>query len=229
MNARIRLVPAPNNATLRTNSGVEVQSLGGVEFQIGDGPATITGGFDGQWETVSRPKRAALTRYVGRDPITQDVPLLIDGFAAERNIQGLVDAWLYWQTLTGPDNHPTVWKVHGPIHYPRKRWVIADIQFGDALRDARGELVRQEVTLKLMEFVTGDRLRVRRKPLKLKPRKEKVGAKVATKGLNCRQLAKKYYGTVKAAKPLGAAQKPPVKDMRKKLHRKIKLVRITIP
>lgn len=203
--------------------------MGRVEFLVGDGPATITGGFDGQWETVSRPRRPSLTRYVGRGPIMQDVPVLIDGFRAERSIQMLMDAWLYWQTLSGPDSHPTIWKVDGPIHYPRKRWVISNITFEDAIRDQQGELVRQAVTLSLMEFVAGDRLRVRRKPLKLKPRKEKVGAKVPTKGLTMRQLARKYYGTVKAAKPLGAAQKPPVKDMRKKLHRKIKLVRVTIP
>lgn len=223
MSARIRMVPA----RVPGNSGVEVR------LDMGDGPAQLTQGFGSMWETVPRPQKRAAMRFVGADPIGQDIPILIDGFAAGESIQMLLDKLLWQQAPKddGPDGMfpPTIWRVHGPIHFPQKRWVLADIEFGDALRDHQGRLVRQAATLKLMEYVRPDRIKVRKLPRRVKPRKEKVGAMVATKNRTLRQLAVKYYGTAKAARPLGKAQNPPVRDVSKKLSRKIKLVRITLP
>lgn len=223
---RIRFVPASRPAG---NTGMVVESTPDVEVLAGDGVATITDGLGGQWETVARPHRVGLTRYVGRSPLVQDVPILIDGFAGDGRVNLTLEILLDAVVTARTDREPTVWRVQGPIHYPDRRWVIGDIQMGDALRSEAGLLVRQELSVSLMEWVAGDKLTVRRKPLKLKPRKRKVGAKISANGKTLRQLAKQHYGNVKAAKPLGLAQKPPVKDLGKKLHRKIKLVRVRIP
>lgn len=223
MNARIRMLPAK----VPGNSGVEIR------FDMGDGPAQLTQGFGGMWEAVPRPQKRAAMRFVGADPIGQDIPILIDGFAQDRPIDHLLDGLLLQQQPKDGGFEgmypPTIWRIQGPIHMPQKRWVVADIEFGDALRNEHGRLVRQAATLKLMEYVRPDRIKVRKLPRRVKPRKEKVGAMVATKNRTLRQLAVKYYGTAKAARPLGKAQNPPVRDVSKKLSRKIKLVRITLP
>lgn len=223
MNARIRMLPAK----VPGNSGVEVR------FDMGDGAAQITQGFGNMWEAVARPQRRAITRFVGADPIGQDIPILIDRFAEDRSIQHLLDGLLLQQQPKDAGWEgmypPTIWRIQGPIHFPEKRWVVADIEFGDALRSPHAGLVRQAATLKLLEYVRPDQIKVRRRPKRIKPRKAKVGETIATKNRTLRQIAVKYYGTAKAAKPLGKAQKPPVRDVGKKLSRKIKLVRITLP
>lgn len=233
--ARIKLIPARG---VRGNSGVGVQSALGAEFMMGEGAPTLTQGFGGLWESVARPHRKSLTRYVGGDPIGQDVPVLIDGLSARRSIQTLLDGLLYWQTPQDPGFTPTVWQVRGSIHFPQKRWVIADIEFGDSIRfvnprRAFDDLLRQEVTLKLLEYVPAGSIKVKRVPLKLTPRHlgKKKKRVVAANGRSIRKIAVKHYGTQKAAKPLGLAQKPPIRDVTRKLSkkRKIRLPRLTIP
>src|SRR5215831_19260624 len=45
---------------------------------VGDGSPNLTDGVT-TWDTVQRPKRTSLTRYSGRTPFTQDIPILFDG------------------------------------------------------------------------------------------------------------------------------------------------------
>lgn len=224
MNARIHMIPAK----VPGNSGA------GVRFDMGDGPAQLTQGFGGMWEAVPRPQKRAAMRFVGADPIGQDIPILIDGFAQDRPIDHLLDGLLLQQQPKDGGFEgmypPTIWRIQGPIHMPQKRWVVADIEFGDALRNEHGRLVRQAATLKLMEYVRPDRVKVRKLPRKIKPRNVPTGTIMKEHGkVTLRQIAVKYYGTPKAARPLGKAQKPPIRDVRKKLSRPIKLVRITLP
>lgn len=222
---RIRMVPA----RLPWNSGSEIR------FDMGDGPAQLTQGFGAMWETVPRPQRKAITRFVGADPIGQDIPILIDGFATRERIQSRLDALLVQQQPKAGGGElypPTIWRIGGPIHFPQKRWVVADIEFGDALRSGGGELRRQLAILKLLEYILEDGAKVRRRPRRIAPRglkgKQRV---VSAKGRSLRQIAVKHYGTARAARPLGKAQRPPVRDVTRKLaqNRKIKLVRVTIP
>lgn len=220
----LELIPA----RIPGNSGV------GVRLLMGDGPAQLTQGYGGMWETVGRSRRKAITRFTGADPIGQDIPIMLDGFAQDRSVQSSLDQLLsQLQPVAAtwdPNFHPPVWRLDGPVHYPwSKKWIVADIEFGDAIRNDRGDLIRQAATLKLLEYVQPDSLRIHRKPLTIKPRKVKAGKKITVKGLTLRQIAVKYYGTAKVAKPLGKAQKPPVRDVRKKLHRTVKLIRVTIP
>lgn len=222
----IRLTLRP--ARIAGNSGAQ------VNLTMGDGPATLTQGFGGMWEQVSRPKKRAITRFTGAEPVGQDVPILLDGFQTRRSVESALHQLLYQlqpiATNWDPNFAPPVWRIEGPIHFPMKRWIVSDIEFGDALRDPDNWLlIRQEATLKLIEYVRPDELRVKRLPLKVKPRKAKVGSKIDVKGETLRQIAVKYYGAAKYARPLGKGQQPPVRDVTKKLHRKIKLVRLTIP
>jgi hypothetical protein len=185
------------------------------------------------WETLARPQRVALTRFVGAEPIGQELPVLLDGFRDQRDIEFLLESLLIQSRPKrdkGQSYPPTVWRLRGPVHYPQKRWVLADIEFGEALRSRNlgGRLVRQRAVLKFIEYVPPDSMKVKRLPRRLTPKgKEK---KVKADGRTLRRIAIKYYGTAKAARPLGKAQKPPIRDVTRKLPkgRVIRLPRIRL-
>ena len=196
-----------------------------VIFQMGDGPAQITQGFGGMWETVSRSQKVAITRFVGADPIGQDVPIFLDGFREDRSVQRHLNRLLR-QSVPRNRDAPTVWRIFGPIHYPKKLWVLADIEFGDAIRDPVRGLVRQAATLKLLEYVPPDRIKVKRRRTV-----EPIGKKnvyKSRKGDTLRSIARRKYGNGSLAKQLGKAQKKPIRDVGKRLEpgTKIRLPRL---
>jgi hypothetical protein len=212
--ARIRMYPDPN---LSWNSGSS------VEFEVDDGEASLTQGFGG-WETIARPQRVALTRFVGNDPIGQSIPILLDGYRTDSDVMPKLDALLSQSRVRADrDLPPTVWRIDGPVFYPGRRWIVVGIEFGDTLRTPSGDsavLTRQRAVLNLLEYVPPDQIRVRKIRRRMKPKSKK--SRVLADGLSIRQLAVKYYGTSRldVARQLGKSQKPPIRDVRKKLGEK---------
>lgn len=212
----ITLYPASTGARLGEDA---------VRFLVDDGEPTLTQGFGG-WETISRPQQVALTRFTGNDPIGQSVPILVDGYRTDQDIMPVLERLLR-QSRVQEDEAPTIWRIEGPIFYPNRRWIVAGIEFGETLRSRRsgpgGEssvLSRQRATLNLLEYVPSDQVRVRRVERKFKRKGKK--ARVQADGRSIRQLAVKYYGTSRldVARALGKAQKPPIRDIKKKLGEK---------
>jgi phage tail protein X len=154
--------------------------------QMGDGPATITGGLGG-WQTVERVDDIDGTSWEGQEPITQDVPLLLDGHPAwdrgaqrvtpRRSVEG--ELLTLFKLGRDPDGgSPAVFQLEGPIYFPKKHWVLGsggiDLNTDDTIRGGDGMLVRQSLTLHLTEYVP------------LIPRKRKkpaIGEAVAVQGL----------------------------------------------
>lgn len=133
-----------------------------LRLPLGDGPATITGGHGG-WEVLGRPGKVGSTRYAGTAPLQQDIPILLDGFAGDRSVQGQVNRLIELSRPQGGKRPPRV-KVAGPVHRTSLVWVIEDIQWGGALRRPGVGLVRQELTLQLLQFVRSDRIGQRARP-----------------------------------------------------------------
>lgn len=133
------------------------------------GVATLTGGLGG-WTTVDRADDLSLTDWNGQEPLTQDVPLLLDGW--DRTPRS-VERQLNTIFKLGRDfNHkdrerPPVFKVEGPVFYSGKYWVLPSggIELGtdDTIRLEDGTLVRQSLVLHLLEHVRADVLREHRK------------------------------------------------------------------
>lgn len=121
-----------------------------VKVNMGNGPATPTAGFAG-WEVRERVRRKGMTTYVGKPPFQQDVPVLLDGYRENRSVERTLEQLL----KLGDD---VVFKAYGPIYYPGKNFVFGeDPEFGtgpaECARSRDGTLVRQALTLKLMEYV----------------------------------------------------------------------------
>lgn len=206
----VRFVPVQN---ISWNSGI------GFELEPGDGPAQITSGFGSIWETLSRPQKKAIVRFVGQDPIGIDVPVFFDGFPEGRSIESQLDT-LIWSALPKEGDegmYPgTVFRVFGPIPFPGKRYVIADIEWpadGTIISD-NGHIQRQAAVLKLIEYVPADGAKVKRK------RRLAIGSfrqntiEVITDKETWRSLAARYGGSAKEwAKANG--NKP--RDVAKKL------------
>lgn len=198
-----------------------------ISLEVDGGEATLTQGFGG-WETVSRPQRVALTRYVGNDPIGQSVPVLYDSFARSQDVEPRLQRLLLQSREKGGDNRvPTVWRLDGPIFYPEKRWVVSGLEFGEILRAPRPApiltpgppaiVVRQRLTISFLEYIDPDQIRVKRVKRTYRPKGKK--RKIKANGRSIKAIAAEFYGTseIAVARALGKAQKPPIRDIKKKL------------
>lgn len=138
-----------------------------IKIPMGDGPALITGGLGG-WQTIDRQDDIAATDWVGQGPLTQDVPLFLDGYPTGDSVER------EWNTVkklgrdaTGNEHVPPVFTVDGPVEYPGKAWVLPeggiDPDPTSFIRRDDGELLRVAFTLHLLEFVKPDEIRLRGK------------------------------------------------------------------
>lgn len=122
-----------------------------LKVNMGDGPATPTAGFAGR-EVVPRNQRKGMTSFVGTEPFQQDVPVLLDGYRENRSVERALE-----QLLSLGGN--AVFKAYGPIHREGIDYVFGeDPEFGtepgkEVIRAQDGTLLRQALTLKLMEYV----------------------------------------------------------------------------
>jgi LysM domain len=117
-----------------------------LKLAMGDGPATPTAGMAGT-EVVSRRRRKGMTTFAGLEPFQQDVPVLLDGYADNESIERQLGKL---EEFGGA----TRFKALGPIHHPGEIYRMGDEpEYGEAIRSSDGTLVRQRLTLKLMEDV----------------------------------------------------------------------------
>jgi hypothetical protein len=198
-----------------------------ITLTIDDGEAALTQGFGG-WESVARPQRIAITRFTGNEPIGQDVPVFLDGYADGRNVEPQLQRLLRESRATNTGEPPTVWKLSGPIYYPEKEWIVSAIAFGDTLRTPSADnqnavLTRQRATISFLEYVRPDQIRVKRIKRTYKPKGKKK--RIEAKGRSIKQITVEFYGTSEGlvAKALGKKQRPPVRDVKKKLGKKRKI------
>ena len=130
---------------------------------MGDGPATITGGLSG-WQTVSVVDDTDLTDWVGQGPLTQDIPVLLDGYPDESVERDLKDIFKLGRD---PAGRPPVFEIDGPIHFSEAHWVLPengiDLDPASTIRSNNGTLLRQALTLHVLEYVPPDQVSRRKK------------------------------------------------------------------
>jgi nucleoid-associated protein YgaU len=189
-----------------------------------NGEATVTGGT-ATWEETARPEQRALTVYAGTELLKLDVPILIDGFPDEgikQDVQRLID-------LSRGDgiDRPPDFTASGPIPNSGDRFVMELPEWGESVRSRQGDLTRQYLTLKLIEFVDPDRIRP-----------HKIGRKHGNRGNGgttappsqitvkdhetLLQIAARIYGDSSRARDIG--QVNGIRDIRKQLKAGQKLV-----
>jgi hypothetical protein len=138
-----------------------------ISVEMGDGPAMIVSGLGG-WQTVDRIDDISITDWVGQAPLQQDVPLLLDGYAKERSVERELNSiFKLGRDAVGEENVPPVFKVFGPVYFEGKSWVLPEggieLDPSSVIREDDGTLLRQALTLHLLEYVKPDEVKLRKK------------------------------------------------------------------
>jgi hypothetical protein len=157
----------------------------------------------------------SITDRASSPPFMQDVPVFLDGYAKGNSVQGQLDKLM---SLGGEDG--AVFRAFGPIHRSGIRYVYGgEPEFGETIRDNDGTLLRQRLTLRLMEYVPPDVVRLRRKRKKKKPSTGGTsfpGNRYTTKsGDTLVKIAAKLYGDWRRWRQI--AQKNGLRDPNKSL------------
>lgn len=197
---------------------------------LGKGPAVVVGG-GARFEEVPRPEDTSLTVYEGNDPIRLDVPVFLDGWphhgrgeeSVNPDLQRVLDI-----CVGSNGNRPPWFRATGPIPFSGRRFVMAGLpEWGAEQRSERSHraLVRQEITLHLLEFEDPDTIRFRRRRRRGRGNggTSAPPSSVKAKGRTLVQIAAAYFGDPSRAKEIGKMNG--IRDVRKKLpaNRRIKL------
>lgn len=132
----------------------------GLRFHL-VGDDELTGGVGG-WEVVPRARRRGAAEWVGVEPYRLALPLLTTGFDVTPGENVSVEAKLVALerlALKVPGGlQPPVLQVLGPVRVPRadQRWVIEDIEWGAQVRRSDQQRIQQEMTVRLLEYVTAE-------------------------------------------------------------------------
>lgn len=191
-----------------------------LDLKLDPGPAAPqpTSGYGG-WTTSSRPAAIPFTVWEGGDVRKQDITVMLDGFSNGRSIENEVEKV---KKLGRPpkkkdETPPPVFRVFGPIHESGTFFVLEALEFGAVIRDDDGTILRQELILKLMEYVDPDQIRIRKRG-KSKPDLSKnynsvagnsggVGAGPSVygskEGETLKKIAAKFYGKAGLWRELG--------------------------
>lgn len=203
MSVTLRILPAQYGTELRV--------------KMGDGPAKLIGPVG--WTAKHRQGQVGLASWNGMEPVQQEVPILIDRFGERRGVEFEVD---HLRQIAGVGRKnfdgwaPTAVRVRGPIHFPGKRWVITEIDETEVIRLPRnlgGNITRYQATLKLMEYIHPDQIRLRRR---------RTGRRVpffytVRQGDTLARIAQRVYRDRSKWRRIGNAQSPKIRDPRKRL------------
>ena len=202
--------------------------LRGKKFEfsvpLGDGPVVPTAG-GARIEEVTRPERPGLTVYEGDDLIRVDVPVFWNGWP-KRDISAHRDQVL--NLCEGRNgNPPPDFTASGPMPYSGMRFMMAGLPEWGEERSVRINnqirLVRQKLTLKLVQFEDPDAIRFRRDkgPQAWRGSAKSGGTsapphKIVTReGETLLQIAADVFGDPSRAKDIGKLND--IRDVRKKL------------
>jgi hypothetical protein len=183
-----------------------------VSALMGDGFAIPSA--SGGWEVVQRPKRKGFINWAGKDPISMDLPIVLDGFKDNKSVEHSIATFEHFlRDQVGVRDEPPVIQVTGmPIPHQGKLWVVNGLGFGteEIRRRSDGHRVRCALTVSLLEHITPDLFGTKKSHAKQaqdrqKQNKTKSGGEhwttsssghtyVVKKGDTLRKIAKKELG-----------------------------------
>lgn len=135
-----------------------------VVVRMGEGEPQITSGVGGH-EQVERPRDKPITSWSGEELKGMSIPILLDGIERGRGVQKLLDKVLaFGMSEDGEEPRPMI--ITGPIPWSGRpyRWVYDSTpEMGSSIRDTAGKLLRQFLTLNVIEYVPADQIRIKRR------------------------------------------------------------------
>lgn len=160
-----------------------------------EGGSTLTIGFRdsapkpdgyGGWTDESRPKDKPITTWTGAPAYRQVLELLIDGYSSNDSVladRNLLESWA--RPRTGETKQPTRIKATGLVLRtdPDIQWVVENLSWGESLSREDGALLRQEVTVSLLEYSAPDLLKVKTTGSSYKCKRGDTLKKIAQKQL----------------------------------------------
>lgn len=143
-----------------------------------NGPAIVTAGYGG-WSRIARPRRKALTEWVGRDSVSIEIAFIMSDFAKNRGAY-IEDKCQILDELAGVeagDPEPPLLELHSdppgviPHSYERAshvRWFIETLTWDkDAIRyNQNGNRIHVSGTITLTQYVADTRLRMSKRKKK---------------------------------------------------------------
>lgn len=185
---------------------------------LGNERAKVTGGgaaYSGQ----RRPQADAATLFEGNELITMDVPVLFDGWP-DKDIEPHVNQ--IYELCRGKNRQPPPsFIASGPIPFSGTRFQMALPEDNGSLCAPDGTLVRQALTLKLIEYNDPSSIRFRHKPGTSLGKSRSGGTEappnsiVLTRKENLLEVSSRVYGEPGMAHEIGRVND--IKDVRKKL------------
>ena len=165
-----------------------------VTARLGADRPSVDSGYGG-WAEVERPRRSPLTTYKAPPGLHLTLPLLLDGWSSGRSVERDL-ARIERMAKPGSANaDPPKVKIAttgSAVPYQGRTWVIASIDWGDALMNANGNRVRQAFTLYLFEYVEDvhltEKSAARRRRASAAAKKTKSGA--AAKRITAKRSSK---------------------------------------
>lgn len=140
---------------------VTIRPVGKSQRLVADmaGDDTVTGGVGG-WEQLARPRRTAAVAWVGTPAMQWQIPLVLDGFDANRSVERDCSRLEGWGKPVKGDPPPVLLvetdEGRGPAN---SKWVLDSIDWGDQARNGSGERIQQYLTITLLEYVPGQILK----------------------------------------------------------------------
>jgi len=163
----------------------------------GEDPPKITGG-GARWETVEHPRRTSMVQWMGNDPYSMDLSIMIDGWADGISVEN--DVAKINQMFHSPADlaPPRPIVIEGAVPVKGARWIIQGIDWGDRTiwqpdQKGKGFRTRQDCVLHLLQLIPETVLKT------LNPT---TGLKIHTvkKGETGRNIARKHGVSTHAIK-----------------------------
>lgn len=181
------------NVVFSADNGLKVSVL------AGDSSPVLSGGFGG-WEIVGRPRRAALTRFAGRQPFRQDIPLRFEGYSSETSQESQITILQRMATQGADLSTPPKIRLGGIAFRKDLTWVIDDITHdGNSVLDTQGGSVvriRSNCVVHLLEFIDDTVITTAASPaISAQSGKKKVTI-TTPKGMTLKQIAQLEYKDV---------------------------------
>lgn len=128
-----------------------------VRMFPGEGVPTVVDGY-ANIETITRPLRRGLTRWVGSNPTQVSIPVLFDGWRRGESVEpDIADlermAGLAGGVATEPLNITISSTGKLVPHEDDGEWFITGIDWGEALSSASGRRLRQAATITVTRII----------------------------------------------------------------------------
>jgi hypothetical protein len=126
-----------------------------VTARLAEDRPNVEAGYGG-WDEIERPRRAPLTTFKAPPGLRLTLPLMLDGWSHNRSVERDISQIQQMGRPGASDGDPPRVRLDATgsaIPYLKRVWVITEIAWGDALMNAAGNRVRQQVTLSLLEYV----------------------------------------------------------------------------